>query len=408
MKQYSRVWAEIDLDAVRDNLLAMRKHLLPGMKLCAVVKTDGYGHGAVPVAKEVEDLVWGYAVATYQEALNLRHHHIKKPVLILGYTEEASCREMARLEIRPTVFSLKLAERLSAEWKEYAEDCGKRGEKAKPLKIHIAVDTGMGRLGFLAQEDGEFQKSILEIEKISRMEGLEAEGMFTHFARADEKDPSAARLQAGRFQRVSQALADRGVEIPVQHCSNSAGIVMLKGVGFSMARAGITMYGLYPSEEVDGSEMKFRPALSLYSKVIFVKEVPAGTTVSYGWTYVTDKKTRIATVPAGYGDGYPRSLSNRGYVLIRGKKAPVIGRVCMDQMMVDVTEIPEAEEGDVATLIGRDGEEELPVERLSALSGKFNYEFVCGISKRVPRVYLRGGKAAGVKDYGIDEYADFF
>lgn len=379
MKKHGRVWAEIDLDAIEFNYQAMQRKLGDGQKMIAVVKTDGYGHGAVPIARllEPEDYIWGFAVATVEEARELKKHGIMKPILILGYTFQEDYRWLAREEIRPAVFKYDMAAQMS----EAALAEGKK------FFIHMAVDTGMTRIGLADTEKG-----AEEAARIAALPGIEAEGLFTHFARADEADKSHAKTQFSRYIRFLELLKEKGVEIPLRHCSNSAAILEMPGLAADLVRPGITGYGIYPSEEVSRESLTLRPVMSLKSHIVYIKDVEAGTPVSYGGTYITEKKMRIATIPVGYGDGYPRSLSNKGWALIHGKKAPILGRVCMDQFMADVTGIPEARELDEAVLLGESEGSVLDVDTLGKLSGRFPYEFVCDIGKRVPRVYIRDGK----------------
>lgn len=376
LENCQRVYAAVDLDAVRYNMEQMHKHLSPGTKMMGVIKTDGYGHGAVPIGRELEALsyVSGYAVATAEEAFTLREAGLKKPILILGYTFPYSYEELIRRGIRPAVFRMDSVEALA--------DCARRiGQKAR---VHIKVDTGMSRVGIMPDEDG-----LFFVEQLIHTEGIAVEGIFTHFARADETDKGPAREQLSRFLAFVEQIEKRlGYAIPVKHCSNSAGILELPEANLDMVRAGITIYGLWPSEEVSREVILLRPVLSLKSHVVYIKEVGAGVPVSYGGTYVTERKTLIATIPVGYGDGYPRSLSGKGYVLIRGKRAPILGRVCMDQFMVDVSQIPGVSQGDEVTLIGKDKEAEITMEQLGALSGRFNYELACNLGGRIPRIYL--------------------
>ena len=386
MKTYSRVYAKIDLDAVAWNMEQMKKNLKEGTEMVAVIKTDGYGHGAVQVASMLEscDYVWGYAVATLDEAVVLRAAEIQKPILVLGCIFPDQYWEMLKYEIRMNVYTKEMAEAISALAVE-------KGEQAY---VHIKLDTGMARLGFSAEES-----SIEEIKEIAELPNLVLEGVFTHFAKADEEDKTFTMMQLEKFEWMTQRLEEEGVTFPYVHASNSAGIIDVRRADYNLVRAGIAIYGLYPSEEVDKEKVQLKPVLSLKSHIAFVKDIPAGTPVSYGGDFVSEHQMRIATIPIGYGDGYPRSLSDTGYVLIRGKKAPIIGRICMDQFMVDVSDIPEVKFGDKVTLIGRDQEEYLPVEKLSELSGRFNYEFVCDLGKRIPRVYVQDGKVEEQVDY---------
>lgn len=378
--KHKRVCAVVDLDAAVENMEHMRKNLRPETKMLAVIKANGYGHGAVQIAKKLDtlDYVSGYAVATVEEALQLRRNELYKPILILGYTFPDCYGELAEQDIRPAVFRMDMAEALSEE--------ALRQEKV--LKIHIKVDTGMSRIGILPDDEG-----IDFIRRVRAIPGLEIEGIFTHFARADEKDKTNALEQFGRFNDfVERAEKELAFRIPMKHCANSAAIMELPETQMDLVRAGISLYGLWPSEEMDKSRISLYPLFSLYSHIVYIKTVPAGTPVSYGGTYVTDRTRRIATIPVGYGDGYPRGLSGKGDVLIRGKRAPILGRVCMDQFMVDVTEIPDAEEGDLVTLIGKDKEEQITMEELGELSGRFNYELACDLGSRIPRVYMEQGR----------------
>ena len=392
MDQYERGYVTVDLDAMEANMQAIRRRVGADVGIMGIVKADGYGHGAVPVAKTIEPYVEGYGVATIDEALILRRHGIKKPILVLGVTPKMRFDDLLNCSISPTIFQYEKAEVLSRR----ARILGKKGT------IHIAVDTGMSRIGLQPDE-----ASADMVRRISRLPGISIGGLFTHFAKADEKDKESAEKQLERYRHFLKLLEERGVEIPLKHCANSAGIIDMNDSHFNMVRAGIIMCGLYPSDEVETSGISLTPALEWKSEVVYVKTVPAGTPVSYGWTCFTERETRIATVPVGYADGYLRNLSNKGDVLIRGKRARILGRVCMDQMMVDVTDIPDAEEGDSVTLIGRDGEEFISVEELAERSGGFHYEIICGIGMRVPRVYLKNKRIIGTKDYFGDEYFGF-
>lgn len=387
LESYQRVWAEVDLDAIWENMVHMKENIAEKTKILAVIKTDGYGHGGVPIAKMLEqlDFMFGYAAATYEEAHVLREAGVKKPILILGYTFPYCYEELIREEIRPAVYRRDTVEELAAA-------AAKVGQKAK---VHIKVDTGMGRIGITPDEEGlEFVRFLMGHPE------LEVEGIFTHFAKSDEEDKTSANHQLALFQNfIDRIQTELGLTIPVKHCSNSAAILEMPQANMDMVRAGITTYGLYPSEEVRKDIVPLRAAMSLYSHIVYCKTIHAGQSVSYGGLFTAQKDTRVATIPVGYGDGYPRSLSGKGYVLIRGKKAPILGRVCMDQFMVDISEIPGVMEGDKVTLLGVDGTERITAEELGELSGRFNYEFVCDLGKRIPRVYRQHGEITEVRDY---------
>ena len=374
-----RVRAEINLDALLYNLNEMHHMLNPDTKIAAVIKTDAYGHGALGVAEAIEDLpyLWGYAVATAEEAEKLILDGRKKPVLILGISFADQFEKIIHYGIHPAVCDLETAQKLS----EMA------AAKDKICKVHIKIDTGMSRIGLQVSEE-----TAQIIEEISKLPNIEVEGIFTHFARADEADKTAAQEQIDRFLNMISMVEQRGIQIPIKHCSNSAGIVELPQANMNMVRAGITMYGLWPSEEVDKERISLMPVMSIKSHISFVKTLEPGRSISYGGTYVTENSQKIATVPIGFGDGYARSLSNKGFVLFHGQKAPICGRFCMDQFMVDVTHIPEVKAGDTVTILGKNGDLEITMEELGELSGRFNYEFACLITPRVPRVYYRDGK----------------
>lgn len=386
MREYNRVCARIDLDAVEYNIEMMKKNVREGAKVLGVIKTDGYGHGAVQIARMLssKEYMWGFAVATLDEAVVLRNAGIEKPVLVLGCIFPDQRKEMLNHDIRMTLYTEEMAE-------EVSELAVKMGKKAY---IHIKLDTGMSRLGFMIED-----KTVEIISRISKLPNLVLEGMYTHFAKADEIDKAFTQKQIKNYVWMKDTLAERGVAFTFYHCSNSAGIIDVPEANLDLVRAGISTYGLYPSEEVKKENVPLKPAMELISHVAHVKWVEAGTPVSYGGTYITDKRTKIVTIPVGYGDGYPRSLSNKGYVLIHGKKAPILGRVCMDQFMVDATEIDDVKYADKVTLIGNDGDERLPVEVLSDLSGRFNYEFVCDLGKRIPREFIRHGEVVEQMDY---------
>ncbi len=379
MEKCNRVKAVISLDAVEHNFHEMRKNIAQDTKMIAVVKANAYGHGAVQIAHLIQnyDYIWGFATATAEEALALRKAGVMKPILILGIVFDEYYPELVRNHIRPAVCEYEEARKLSAEAVSQGET----------VHIHIALDTGMTRIGF-----ADIPESVEEIRKIAALPNLEIEGMFTHFARADEYDRSPAMVQLERYREFSGRVAEAGVEIPLHHCSNSAGIIRVPEANLSIVRAGITIYGIYPSAQVETDIVRLAPVMELKSHVTYVKDVEPGTAISYGGTFAADRKLRVATVPVGYADGYPRQLSNKGWVLIHGQKAPILGRICMDQFMVDVTDIPDVCKGDEVTLIGRDGDEFISMDEMGELSGRFSYEFACDISTRVPRIYIKDGR----------------
>lgn len=373
MNRYLRCYAEISLEAIGHNIREVKKRLPEGVKLLGVVKANAYGHGAVPVASYLENQVDYFATATIEEAIELRENGISAPILILGYVSPSQYGDLVEYDITQTIDSY--AQALALE-----KEAARQNRKAK---AHLAVDTGMTRIGFqVTEHDAD------EAAKIADLPHIELEGMFTHFSCADQEDKTYCSMQMEKYDKMTALLAERGVTIPLRHICNSAGIMEFDDHRFEMVRSGIITYGIYPSEEVKKERLNLIPALSWKSHVIHVKEVGPGIGVSYGATYVTEKPmTRIATVSAGYADGYPRALSNQGCVLIHGKKAPIIGRICMDQMMVDVTDIPDVQVEDVVTLVGTDGDETITIEEIANPAARFDYEMLCDISSRVTRVY---------------------
>ena len=381
--KYYRVYAEINLDAIVknvDNLMALTKENTGAL---AVVKADGYGHGDVAVAKAVAQKVTGYAVATLDEAVNLRENGVKKPILVLGYVDPYEFDILVSYEITATVFDVETAQLLAD---------AARVQK-KQAHCHIKVDTGMRRIGLEPDENG-----IAIVNQITALKELSADGIFTHFAASDETDKTSAEHQFKLFTDFTGRLEKEGIHFTYRHCANSAAVIDMPQVDLDMVRLGIAMYGMYPSDEVKKEKVELFPALDLKSHITMVKEIPAGEKVSYGGTFTTTRTTKLATVSVGYGDGYPRALSSKGYVLVRGQKAPIVGRVCMDQMMVDVTDIKNVTRADIVTLIGKDGDAEITVEEIAALAGTFNYEFVCDLGKRIPRSYYLNGEYIGTHD----------
>lgn len=373
MNRYLRCYVEISLEAIGHNIREVKKRLPEGVKLLGVVKANAYGHGAVPVASYLENQVDYFATATIEEAVELRENGISAPILILGYVSPSQYSDLVEYDITQTIDSY--AQALALE-----KEAARQNRKAK---AHLAVDTGMTRIGFqVTEHDAD------EAAKIADLPHIELEGMFTHFSCADQEDKTYCSMQMEKYDKMTALLAERGVTIPLRHICNSAGIMEFDDHRFEMVRSGIITYGIYPSEEVKKERLDLIPALSWKSHVIHVKEVGPGIGVSYGATYVTEKPmTRIATVSVGYADGYPRALSNQGCVLIHGKKAPIIGRICMDQMMVDVTDIPDVQVEDVVTLVGTDGDETITIEEIANPAARFDYEMLCDISSRVTRVY---------------------
>ena len=381
--KYYRVYAEINLDAIVknvDNLMALTKENTGAL---AVVKADGYGHGDVAVAKAVAQKVTGYAVATLDEAVNLRENGVKKPILVLGYVDPYEFDILVSHEITATVFDVETAQLLAD---------AARVQK-KQAHCHIKVDTGMRRIGLEPDENG-----IAIVKQITALKELSADGIFTHFAASDETDKTSAEHQFKLFTDFTGRLEKEGIHFTYRHCANSAAVIDMPQVDLDMVRLGIAMYGMYPSDEVKKEKVELFPALDLKSHITMVKEIPAGEKVSYGGTFTTTRTTKLATVSVGYGDGYPRALSSKGYVLVRGQKAPIVGRVCIDQMMVDVTDIENVTRADIVTLIGKDGDAEITVEEIAALAGTFNYEFVCDLGKRIPRSYYLNGEYIGTHD----------
>jgi len=379
--QFDQTCLNIDLDALRHNLSLVQEH--SGAMVMAIVKADAYGLGAVTVSRAVEDLCAFFGVADMAEALELRRGGIQKPILVLGPMPTEGFPDAIREEIRPCISCYEDAWALSRR----AQELG------KTARFHLAVDTGMSRIGLqVTEEEADVAAAICGLP------GLEAEGLFTHFATADGENLEKTHAQAEKFQLFDEMLKTRGVQIPLRHIDNSAGIVRF-GAHYEMTRAGIILYGMEPSSQVDMTALPVQPALNWYSRVAHLKTLAPGREISYGGTFVTERPTLVATVPVGYADGYSRSLSGKFYVLIHGKPAPILGRICMDQLMVDVTDIPGVKPGDRVTLMGRDGEAVITPEEISAVAGSFNYEFVCTIGRRVPRYYYQKGELTQAVNY---------
>lgn len=373
MIEYDRVQAEVNLDNIYNNVVNLKKLVNPSSKVMVIIKADGYGHGALEIVKCLDDIVDAYGVAMIDEAVTLREKGCNKMLLILGYTAEKYLPMVVKYGISQTVFDYDTAKILS----EAAVNLG------MTAKVHIKLDTGMGRIGFRCNDE-----DAVVIKKISELPGICLEGCFTHFAKADEVDLSYTRQQFTKYMEFVDKLKKMGVEFEIKHVCNSAAVMQFPEANLDMVRFGIATYGLYPSEDVDKNIVSLKPGMSIRSVVSFVKEVEEGTYISYGGIYKAPARRIIATVPVGYADGYPRAQSNTGRVLINGKSAPIVGRVCMDQLMIDVTDIPGVKREDQVTLIGADGNEYISVEEVSDAAGSFNYEFVCNVGKRVPRTYL--------------------
>ena len=382
-----RVYAEINLDEIVHNAELLRRRMPAGEKFIAVVKADAYGHGAPQVSAALTAVADAYAVATVEEALQLRKKGTEKPIYTLGFMPSCRIADAVKNKIRMTVYERKFAEKAS----RVASEVGLTAE------MHIKIDTGMRRIGFEPND-----ASVDEIEKISRLPNLRLEGIFTHLARADERDKAPSDRQVALFREMIEKLAARGIKFPLMHCENSAAIMDCGYHGFGAARAGVALYGMFPSNQLNDMELDLRPALQLKSRVVYVKKIAPSTPVGYGGTFVTTRPTTLATIPVGYADGYPRALSNKGSVVIRGKKAPIAGNICMDQLMADVTDIEGVENGDEATLIGESCGEKITADEIARLAGTINYEITCGISKRVPRIFFKEGKFCGCEDYFED------
>ena len=375
---------KIDLDVIAANFDAVAQKA--GVPVMAIVKADAYGHGAIQVARLLQDKCAFFGVSSMLEALELRQAGLTNPILILGRMPLSALPCAVREDVRPTIFHYEDAVALSEE--------ALRQGKVAPF--HFAVDTGMSRIGFQpTQEAADICAAIVKLP------GITAEGIFSHFATADCADLTAAKAQAEKFDAFCAMLTHRGMELPIRHLDNSAGLMNFPN-HYDLVRSGIITYGMYPSTEVSPALLPLKPALTWLSRVTHVKTLPAGRPISYGGTYVTQQPTVVATVPVGYADGYRRSLSGKFHVLIRGKKAPILGRICMDQLMVDVTDIPGVSLDDTVTLVGRDGNEIITMEQIAAAADSFNYEFVCGISRRVPRIYCQGGKEVRSVHYLLD------
>ena len=382
------IWSEIDLDAIKENLSAFSK-LAKDSEVIAVIKANAYGHGAHETAEFLTSIgVSRFAVASVREAMELRAHGIDGSILILGYTAPEDIPLLADNGISQSVYSeayaAALAERLT--------------ESDKKLNIHIKLNTGMNRLGFNCTTD---ERAAEKIAKILQLPCFAFEGIFTHFASADKSgdpDLSFSEIQGKRFLKVCRKLKSLGYTPKLRHCCNSAGIVTMPHLHLDAVRLGISLYGLTPDVDLE-LPVKLHPALCLKSTITMVQEIDENQSVSYGRTFNATSKMKIATVPVGYADGYPRLLSGKGEVLISGKRCKVLGRVCMDQLIVDVSSISDICEGDEVVLIGKQGAEFISAEEIASLCGTINYEIVCGISRRVPRYYIKNGKIQSVTDY---------
>jgi alanine racemase len=388
---FKRTWAEVDLDAIDHNFKMIRQQLKSTTLICCVVKADAYGHGAEALAKEYEKLGADWvAVSNLEEAMQLRNVGIQLPILILGYTPPSEAAKLNELNIVQTVLSAEYGAALSSE----------AVRSGVSVRVHIKVDTGMSRIGFLYQNPNRDAAVIDEIERMCRLPALHAEGIFTHFASADEGEDGRAytQMQYEDFLNVVALLKQRGINFAIKHCANSAAVLDYPEMQMDMVRPGVILYGLMPSDQMR-NKIDLKPAMQLKSIVSLVKTVEPQTAVSYGRKYLTDSPTKIATVPIGYADGYPRCLYEKASMLVRGQKAKIIGRVCMDQLMLNVTSIPDVKDGDIVTVFGNDGEACITLDELAAYNRTINYELICILSKRVPRIYYKNHVEVGELNY---------
>lgn len=369
-----RVVAEVSIDAIKHNYEEIRRRIPNHTEMMAIIKADGYGHGALEIAKILQkEGVNRFAVAIAKEGEELRNNGITSPILVLGYTPRADVSLLVQNDLTQTVFSYEMAKVISDEAVRFN----------KSVNIHIKVDTGMGRIGFLSNP-----QSIKEVQKIAELPNINLEGIFTHFATADEADPQYTKEQWSIFEGFLKELNEVGIVIPIIHAANSAAIMCHEYADLNVVRPGIILYGYYPSSYLQGKVLDLRPAMTLKSQVVHVKELPAGSYVGYGRKYYTHQKTKIATIPIGYADGYSRRLSNKGRVLIRGQYAPIVGNICMDQFMVDVTHIKDVRVEDEVVIFGKQGNANIPIEEIAEALDTINYEVMCMIGKRVPRIYV--------------------
>jgi alanine racemase len=377
-------YAEINLDNFRHNFREV-KRLVKDRKIFGVIKADGYGHGAVELARVLEEEGADFfAVAVITEAIELRKNGFKRPILVMGFTPPTFAKEIVEYDITQAVFSFELAKALSDE----------AVKQNKVAKIHIKIDTGMGRVGFIPNE-----KALDEIEKINNLPNLKLEGIFSHFSSADEKDKSFTNLQLDRFIKTIKALEERGITFELKHLANSAGIIDVEEAYFDAVRPGIMLYGYYPSNEVDVNRVDLKPVMTLKAKIVHVKEVDKGTPISYGRRFITERRSKIATLPFGYADGFTRLFFQKAQVIVNGVLVPVVGRICMDQCMIDVTDCGNVNVGDEVIIMGNFNEIKNDADVLAQRLGTISYEILCMVSKRVPRVYVENGKIVKIKNY---------
>lgn len=383
-KMIRPVWAEIDLDAIKYNIDSIKRRV-DTKELIAVVKADAYGHGALDVSKTlVENGATKLAVAVITEAMELRHGNINTHIMILGYTPLEFAADLINYDIEQTIFDLEYAKKLS----EIALNLGKKA------KVHVALDTGMGRIGFLINDN-----SLNEILKISSLKGLEVVGIFTHFSTSDESDKNYSNKQYKKFTDFNEKLISKGVNIPLKHVSNSGAIIDMPNTYLDGVRAGIVLYGYYPSEDVLKQNLDLKKAITIKTQVAHVKILDKDEYVSYGRKFKTERKSIIATLPIGYADGYSRALTGKAKVIINGKFAPVVGTICMDQCMIDVTDIGDVHVGDEVIVLGKDKDLKFDADDMAKAMGTINYEVLCMIKQRIPRVYIEDGKVKSIRNY---------
>lgn len=394
MKQENRAWAEINLDAIENNIRAIRRYVNKDAKILGTVKADAYGHGYLEVARTLlENGADALAVACVDEAVQLRRCMFDCPILILGHSSIDEAETLVKEDVMPACFDIELAKAVS--------DAAVKQNKT--AKIHIKIDTGMGRVGYRYTDDKEAnERSIAEILKIAALPGIEINGIFTHFSVADDNDDEYTFLQFDRFCEICERLKNSGVEIPVRHCCNSAALIRFPHMHLDMVRPGIILYGLSPSEVADGKALGLKPAMTFKARLTNVKTVEKGSSVSYGRRFITEKESRIATIPVGYADGYSRILSGRVQVIAGGKLCNIVGNICMDQCMIDVTNVNNIAVGDEVILFGGGDDIELPVESLADIMGTINYEILCMVGKRIPRIYIKNGVVQTTHNYLLD------